>query len=49
MKTYTANHKFVIFILISILIVLGVQRMSYGQNLNVDEPPHRPDDLLSAQ
>ena len=38
MKTYTTNHKFVIFTLIPILIVLGVQRMSYGQNLNVGEP-----------
>ena len=38
MKTYTANHKFVIFTLIPILIVLGLQRMSYGQNLNVGEP-----------
>ena len=38
MKTYTANDKFVIFALIPILIVLGVQRISYGQNLNVGEP-----------
>ena len=38
MKTYTANHKFVIFTLIPILIALSVQRNSYGQNLNVDGP-----------
>ena len=38
MKTDTANHRFVIFTLITILIVLGVQRNSYSQNLNVGEP-----------
>ena len=38
MKTYAANHKFVIFTLITILMVLSVQRNIYGQNLNVGEP-----------
>ena len=38
MKIYTLNHKFVIFTLITILVVLSVQRNSYGQNLNVGDP-----------
>ena len=39
MKTHTANHKSFVFTLPIILIVLGVHGISYGQNLNVDEPP----------
>ncbi|MXV72672.1 hypothetical protein F4Z99_00155 [Candidatus Poribacteria bacterium] len=38
MKTYATNHRFFVFTLITILIVLSVQRDSYGQNLNVGEP-----------
>ena len=38
MKTYIANHKFVIFTLITILMVLGVQRVSHGQNLDRGVP-----------
>ena len=38
METYATNHRFFVFTLITILIVLSVQRNSYGQNLNVGEP-----------
>ena len=38
MKTHTAKHKFFVFTLPIILIVLSIHGMSYGQNLNVGEP-----------
>ena len=38
MKTHTADHKFFVFTLLIILIVLGIHGISYGQNLNVGEP-----------
>ena len=38
MKTHTANHKFFVFTLVIILIVLGTQRSGYGQNLDIGEP-----------
>ena len=38
MKTHTANHKFFVFTLVIILIVLGMRGISYGQRLNVGEP-----------
>ena len=38
MKTHTAIHKFFVFTLVIILIILGMQGISYGQRLNVGEP-----------
>ena len=38
MKTHTVNHKFVIFTLVTILMVLGLQKPSYSQDLDVGEP-----------
>lgn len=38
MKTHTADHKCFVFTLVIILIVLGMQGISYGQRLNVGEP-----------
>ena len=38
MKTHTANYKFFVFALLIILMVLGIQGISYGQNLNIGEP-----------
>ncbi len=38
MKTHTANYKFFVFTFLIILMVLEMQGISYGQNLNVGEP-----------
>ena len=38
MKTHTANYKFFVFTLPIILMVLEMQGISYGQNLNAGEP-----------
>ena len=38
MKTQSTNHKYFVYTLVIILIVFGVQGISYGQNLNVGEP-----------
>ena len=38
MKTYTSSHQLLILTLAIILIVFGVEGISYGQDLNVGEP-----------
>ena len=38
MKTQSINHKYFAFILVIVLIVLGMEEIGYGQDLNVGEP-----------